>query len=47
MVSHVKGRTQIRDVENNVLGRIFGPKNDEVPAGCMTRSFMIFTLLQI
>jgi hypothetical protein len=30
MVSHTKGRTKIKGVENRVLRRIFEPKNEEV-----------------
>jgi hypothetical protein len=30
LVSHVKGRTRIKGVENRVLRRIFGTKRDEV-----------------
>jgi hypothetical protein len=37
-------------VENKVLGRIFGPKREEVKEGresCILRIFIIYTLLQI
>ena len=30
MVAHIEGRTWLREFENRVLRRIFGPKRDEV-----------------
>jgi hypothetical protein len=33
LVSNIKGRTQIGDVENGLLRRIFGPKRNDVKGG--------------
>jgi hypothetical protein len=30
LVAHIQGGTKLRVFENRVLGRIFGPKRDEV-----------------
>jgi hypothetical protein len=33
LVSHTKGRTQIEEIENKVLRRTFGSKEEEVVGG--------------
>jgi hypothetical protein len=39
---------QTEDVREWVLGKIFGPKNEEVTGGnCIMRSFLIFTAHQM
>jgi len=39
---------QMEDMREWVLGKIFGPKNEEVTGGkCIMRSFLIFTPHQV
>ena len=33
MVAHIEGERRLRMFENRVLGRVFGPKRDEVTGG--------------
>lgn len=41
LVSHIKGRT-LADVENRVLGKVFGLRMEEVTGG-IVRSFMTYS----
>jgi hypothetical protein len=48
LISLMSREKQTEDMREWVLGKIFGPKNEEMTGGnCIMRSFLIFTAHQI